>query len=196
MVRKCQEMSGNGLRWTGNGQEIAVFGQLLELTVHPALVLTVITWCFQIDLILQPKKFNSGPSLLRCQKKIQVVLLDKSNITKFAFKTFSHVVRYTPEAEQFWPLHMEVFCHFMCVLRLCFWTNPILHCLQVQVNFVTRGEVGQPDMTCVYQDLKQAELNYCNVYIVFGAELLESMLNKGTFQKNYFEEGHLWEDNH
>ena len=46
-------------------------------------------------------------------------------------------------------------------------------------------------MTCVYQDLKQAELNYCNVYIVFGAELLEDMLKKGTFQENYFEEGQL-----
>ena len=48
---------------------------------------------------------------------------------------------------------------------------------------------------CVYQDLKQARLNYCNVYIVFGAELLEGMLKKGTFKENYFEEGHLWEEN-
>ena len=46
MVRKCQEMSGNGPRWTGNGQEIAVHGQVFELIVHPALVLTVVTWCF------------------------------------------------------------------------------------------------------------------------------------------------------
>ena len=34
---------------------------------------------------------------------------------------------------------------------------------------------------CVFQDLKQARLNYCNVYIVFGAELLEGVLKKGTF---------------
>ena len=42
---------------------------------------------------------------------------------------------------------------------------------------------------CVYQDLKQAQLNYCNVYIVLGAELLEGMLRRALFRKTILRKG-------
>ena len=37
---------------------------------------------------------------------------------------------------------MDVFCLYMCVLMLCFWTNLILHCLHLDFHLVTYYVIG------------------------------------------------------